>query len=75
MAGAEPDLDALRATREMAGDGVPVLVNTGAKAASVAAYLEIADGVIVGSDLKQDGYTWNPVDPGRVQRFLKAAGR
>jgi predicted TIM-barrel enzyme len=41
----------------------------------VAAYLEIVDGVIVGSDLKKDGYTWNPVDPDRVKHFLKAAGR
>jgi hypothetical protein len=75
MAGAEPDLEALRETKRAAGDGVPVLVNTGAKSTNVAAYLEIADGVIVGSDLKKDGYTWNPVDPERVRRFLKAVGR
>jgi predicted TIM-barrel enzyme len=35
--------------------------------------LDIADGVIVGSDLKRDGYTWNPVDPERVERFIAAA--
>ena len=29
--------------------------------------------VIVGSDLKQDGYTWNAVDPTRVTAFMAAA--
>jgi membrane complex biogenesis BtpA family protein len=75
MAGAEPDLETLRETKAAVGEGVPVLVNTGAKSSNVAAYLEIADGVIVGSDLKIDGYTWNPIDPERVRRFLTAAGR
>jgi predicted TIM-barrel enzyme len=26
----------------------------------------------VGSSLKVDGYTWNPVDPVRVNRFVTA---
>jgi tryptophan synthase alpha chain len=30
----------------------------------------IADGVIVGSSLKVDGYTWNPVDEKRVKAFM-----
>jgi predicted TIM-barrel enzyme len=34
-------------------------------------YLSIADGVIVGSSLKVAGYTWNPVDPKRVERFME----
>lgn len=75
MAGAEPALEALREAKEAVGDKVPVLVNTGAKAANIAAFLEVADGAIVGSDLKRDGYTWNPVDPERVRRFMEAAGR
>ena len=28
-------------------------------------------GVIVGSSLKVAGYTWNPVDPKRVERFME----
>lgn len=32
-----------------------------------------ADGCIVGSSLKVDGYTWNPVDPERAERFVAAA--
>ena len=41
-------------------------MNTGARADNVERYLEVADGVIVGSGLKVDGHTWNPVDPDRV---------
>jgi predicted TIM-barrel enzyme len=75
MAGAEPDLEALREAKEAVGEDVPVLVNTGAKSSNIAEFLEVADGAIVGSDLKRDGHTWNPVDRDRVQMFLKAAGR
>jgi uncharacterized protein len=73
MAGAEPDVAALREAKQAVGDQAPVLVNTGAKSTNIAAFLEVADGVIVGSDLKVDGYTWNPVDPERVDRFLATA--
>jgi hypothetical protein len=50
-----------------------VLLNTGAKAETIADHLRIADGCIVGSDLKVDGYTWNPVDAERARRFVAAA--
>jgi hypothetical protein len=75
MAGAEPDLALLREAREAVDPAIPVLVNTGTKAGNIAAFLEVADGCIVGSDLKVDGYTWNPVEPARVRRFLEAARR
>ena len=73
MAGAEPDLAALREAREAVDPEMPVLVNTGSKSTNIAAFLEVADGCIVGSDLKVDGYTWNSVDPARVRRFVAAA--
>jgi uncharacterized protein len=73
MAGSEPDIAALRDARRAVDPEVPVLVNTGAKSTNIAAFLEVVDGCIVGSDLKVDGYTWNPVDPGRVRRFMEAA--
>lgn len=75
MAGSEPDIDALRDARRAVDPDVPVLVNTGAKSTNIAAFLEVVDGCIVGSDLKVDGYTWNPVDPLRVRRFMEAARR
>jgi uncharacterized protein len=75
MAGAEPTLDALVEAKAAVGDQVPVFANTGTKSTNVAGFLEVADGIIVGSDLKRDGYTWNPVDAARVEGFLQAATR
>lgn len=73
MAGAEPGRDLLEEVRDAVPDEVPVLLNTGAKAGTIADYLRVADGCIVGSDLKVDGYTWNPVDRERAVRFVDEA--
>lgn len=73
MAGAEPEVSTVAEVREAVPDDVPVLLNTGSKSTTIAAYLKYADGCIVGSDLKVDGYTWNPVDPDRAIRFVEAA--
>jgi len=69
MAGAEANLDHIREAKA-AVPGTPVLANTGVKVESVRATLAVADGVIVGTGLKRDGYTWNPVDAERVHRFM-----
>jgi uncharacterized protein len=53
--------------------GLPVLAGSGATASSVREVLSSADAVIVGSDLKVDGRWWNPLDPARVERFVRAA--
>lgn len=74
MAGAEPDLSTLREAKEAVAGAVPVLMNTGARADNVGRFLEVADGVIVGSGLKVDGQTWNPVDPAQVTAFMAAVG-
>jgi len=73
--GTEPDMDALTLVKEELDGAVPVIANTGAKATNVASFLEKADGIIVGTDLKRDGYTWNEVTADRVARFMSAAGR
>lgn len=73
MAGATPDVATLTAVREAVPPQLPVLLNTGARSTTIGAMLQIADGCIVGSDLKVDGYTWNPVDPARAERFVAAA--
>jgi membrane complex biogenesis BtpA family protein len=70
MAGAEPDLSAIAEAKDAIGNDVPVLMNTGARQDNIGQFLEVADGVIVGSSLKVDGRTWNPVDPARVARFM-----
>lgn len=73
MAGAVPDVATIASVREAVDPGTPVLLNTGARAETIAEYLPHVDGVIVGSSLKVGGYTWNPVDPERAKRFVDAA--
>ena len=72
MAGAEPDISTLKEAKESVKGSVPVLLNTGARVENIREFLKYADGVIVGSSLKVDGYTWNPVDAQRVKAFVKA---
>ncbi len=52
---------------------LPVLAGSGATAASVREVLASADAVVVGSDLKTGGRWWNAPDPGRIERFVRAA--
>ncbi|MCW4049546.1 MAG: BtpA/SgcQ family protein [Candidatus Bathyarchaeota archaeon] len=68
MAGAEADLSIIKDIKNHID--APVFVNTGVKPHNVMDYLSVADGAIVGSSLKKDGYTWNPVDPQRVEEFM-----
>jgi hypothetical protein len=73
MAGAEPDVKTVADVREALDKSIPVLLNTGARADTIKEFFRYADGCIVGSSLKRDGYTWNEVDPERVKRFVDAA--
>ncbi len=68
-AAAMSDLEAVKA----ALPDTPVLANTGVKHDTVAEVLRVADGCIVGSSLKVDGNTWNPVDPERAAEFMRLA--
>jgi hypothetical protein len=43
------------------------------QAKRLAEILAVADGVIVGTSLKVDGITWNPVDPARARHFVDTA--
>lgn len=63
------DLEAVKAVLP----DTPVLANTGVKHETVADVLRIADGCVVGSSLKVDGDTWNPVDPDRAADFMARA--
>jgi membrane complex biogenesis BtpA family protein len=73
MAGDEPALDTVREVADALAGSAPVILNTGARAGSIARFAPHIDGVIVGSDLKHEGGTWNPVERERVRRFLDAA--
>ena len=73
MAGAVPALEIVREIADAVDGSAPVLLNTGASAATIASFAPFIGGVIVGSDLKRDGDTWAPVERERVRRFLDAA--
>jgi membrane complex biogenesis BtpA family protein len=51
--------------------GLPLLVGSGIRPDNVAQY-RAADGFIVGSALKKDGYWANPIDPARVNALVQA---
>jgi hypothetical protein len=69
--GKPASLDTLRTAR-VAAHGAPVFVGSGVREDTVAEMLAAADGLIVGTSLKRDGHVSNPVDAGRVQRFMEA---
>jgi predicted TIM-barrel enzyme len=48
----------------------PVFANTGVNLDNVVQQLEIADGAVVGTTFKRDGYIWNEVDIQRVKAFM-----
>ena len=49
---------------------LPIMIGSGVTMDNVGALLDIVDGVIIASALKQDGVWWNPVDPERVAAFV-----
>jgi membrane complex biogenesis BtpA family protein len=72
MTGDAPDLGKVRQAKELAGDR-PVLLGSGTDERNIAAFMEIADGAIVGSSVKEGGEIANAVDAGRVRAFVRAA--
>lgn len=70
MTGSAPDIEDVRETKQRASR--PVLIGSGGNEENIAAFLQYADGVIVGSSLKKDGVMENPVDAARVRRFVEA---
>jgi membrane complex biogenesis BtpA family protein len=72
MTGDAPDIEKIRAAKTLAKD-CPVLIGSGATEENVGAFLGVADGVIVGSSIKQNGHIEKAVDVERVRRFVKAA--
>jgi hypothetical protein len=72
ITGEAAELSDLEAVKKALPD-LPVMANTGVKHATVADVLKVADGCIVGSSLKVDGHTWNPVDPDRAAEFMRLA--
>lgn len=72
--GTPPTVDDIRSVKEAVPD-VPVFLNTGANKENITSFLEVVDGVIVGTSLKKGGITWNPVDEARVKEFMEVVRR
>ncbi len=69
MTGEAVSPESLCTVKEAVGE-VPVFINTGARRENIAQLIQHADGVVVGSSLKVNGSTWNPVDHERVKAFM-----
>lgn len=67
--GEPTDVDDLAKAKNSVPD-YPVLVGSGVHEGNIANMLSIADGVIVGTSLKEDGITTNPVDKTRVAKLM-----
>jgi predicted TIM-barrel enzyme len=66
----ETSSEVLRQVKGVVPD-VPVFANTGVRLDNVEEQLSIADGAVVGTAFKRDGYTWNEVDFERVRTFME----
>jgi len=74
MTGEAPALDKVREARRLAGT-CPILLGSGTDVGNIEAFMQVADGVIVGSSVKEEGDIARPVDPARVRAFVDAARR
>jgi membrane complex biogenesis BtpA family protein len=68
--GSAPSIEMIQRVKEKVKD-VPVFVNTGLNSENAKELLSVADGAIVGTSLKRDGITWNPVDKDRVKKLME----
>ncbi|MCJ7625624.1 MAG: BtpA/SgcQ family protein [Anaerolineaceae bacterium] len=73
-AGVETSAQVLRVVKDAIPD-VPVFANTGVRPDNAAEQLSFADGAIVGTTFKRDGYIWNEVDTARVKSFMQEVNR
>jgi len=71
-AGTGKATDVEKVRRVKGESSLPVLVASGATVGTLAMLLAVADGVIVGSDLRMDGRAGGPVDAERAMRFGEA---
>jgi membrane complex biogenesis BtpA family protein len=70
-AGREADLGLVERVARAVPD-TPVVVGTGVSAANIRALARVADAFIVGTSIKKEGQTLNPVDPGRAVALVRA---
>jgi membrane complex biogenesis BtpA family protein len=70
--GKSASLDDVKAVKGL-GLAAPVYVGSGVTEDTVGKLLEVADGVIVGTSIKVDGVTTNPIERDRTRRLVDRA--
>jgi membrane complex biogenesis BtpA family protein len=70
--GREADLNEVRAVKD-AIPHLPLLIGSGITPDNIKNYLAVADGIIVGTHVKQNGDWTRPPDPARIKTLLEAA--
>lgn len=71
-AGQQTDAAILQKVKQAVPNTV-VFANTGVRLENLEEQLSIADGAVVGTTFKRDGFIWNEVDQVRVSEFMKKA--
>lgn len=67
--GDAPDVEKVREAKRLATR--PILIGSGCSEENAAAFLQYADGIIVGTSLKKDGVMENAVDANRVRVLVE----
>jgi membrane complex biogenesis BtpA family protein len=67
--GKEPSLEEISRVKKSVN--IPVLAGSGITIKNVHEYMKLCDALIIGSWFKTNGKWSNPVDPGRVKKFMK----
>jgi len=68
-AGAETSVQTLKVVKQAVPD-TPVFANTGVRLENVTEQLAVADGAVIGTAFKADGYTWNAIETARVKAIM-----
>jgi uncharacterized protein len=68
-AGIASSADVLKQVKDTVPE-TPIFANTGVRLANIEQQLSVADGAVVGTTFKKDGYIWNDVDTARVKEFM-----
>ena len=72
VAGQETSTDMLHIVKKAVPD-TPVFANTGVRLENITQQLSVADGAVIGTTFKRDGFIWNEVDSKRVRELMVRA--
>ncbi|WP_147803881.1 BtpA/SgcQ family protein [Alkalicoccus halolimnae] len=71
--GNETELEEVRGIKD--NTTLPVIIGSGMTENNAEKILQVADGCIIGSYLKENHQWWKPVEQSRVERFMKAVNK